>query len=131
MPMRSEISGLNFFSENLVKYRKLMGYTQKELADILGINRTTYTKYETGVSEPSVGMILAIVDALKIDVNTLFYDGSPLANVGDGVMFLSGEERSMLLSLREMQDSDRQKTMSGISRTVKKKRAEAVKDEIK
>ena len=33
--------------EILKKYRTEYGYTQKKLADYLGIDRTTYTKYET------------------------------------------------------------------------------------
>ena len=102
-----------------------MGYTQKQLADILGINRTTYTKYETGVCEPSVAMIMAIVDALKIDVNTLFYDGNELKNVGDGIMFISGEERTMLMSLRDIPQSDKQKALAGINRTLRKTRADS------
>lgn len=33
--------------ENLRKFRKEFGYTQKYLADYLAVNRTTYVKYET------------------------------------------------------------------------------------
>ena len=45
-------NGSSFFSENLIKLRKNKGFTQQQVASKLGIDRTTYTKYETGVSEP-------------------------------------------------------------------------------
>ena len=128
---RPENNQKDYFSANLVKYRKRMGYTQKQLADILGINRTTYTKYETGVCEPSVAMILAIVEALKIDVNTLFYDGRPLRNVGDGVMFITGDERNLLLSLRDVPQPAKQKAIKGISKTISRTKEESVKGENK
>lgn len=38
------------FMINLRFLRKKQEYTQQEIADRLGINRTTYTKWETGVS---------------------------------------------------------------------------------
>ena len=34
--------------------RKAAGVTQEQLAEVLGINRATLSKYETGVIEPSV-----------------------------------------------------------------------------
>ena len=114
-----------FVSENLIKYRKRAGLTQQSIADILGINRTTYTKYETGVCEPSLAMIEAIVNVLKIDVNTLFYDGREPGKVGEGVMFLSAEERDMLLSYRSMTESEQKKLAreirNGSPKTVKGK----------
>ncbi|MBU5461161.1 helix-turn-helix transcriptional regulator [Lachnoclostridium sp. MSJ-17] len=120
MSKRSDNCSTDYFSANLIKYRKRMGYTQKQLAEILGINRTTYTKYETGVCEPSVGMILAIVDALEIDVNTLFYDGRPLKNVGDCFMYATGDERALLLSLRDADPNERQKALRGVNKIISK-----------
>lgn len=38
---------------NLKKYRLQTGKTQKEVADFLGIERSTYAKYESGASEPA------------------------------------------------------------------------------
>ena len=40
---------------NLLKiYRKNSLLTQQQVADALNINRTTYTYYETGKTEPSI-----------------------------------------------------------------------------
>ena len=40
-------------SENLRTLRKKFKLTQQEVADILGIDRSTYTFYETGKTNPS------------------------------------------------------------------------------
>lgn len=42
------------FIINLRFLRKKQEYTQQEIADRLGINRTTYTKWEKGVCEPGL-----------------------------------------------------------------------------
>ena len=47
--------------------------TQEELAKKLNIHRTTYTKWETGVSEPNIFYIRKLVEFYKIDYNTFFY----------------------------------------------------------
>lgn len=59
------------FADRLKMHRKLCGYRQWEVADVLNINRTTYTKYETGVSEPSQEVLGKIVALFGIDYNAL------------------------------------------------------------
>ncbi len=56
---------------NLLYYRKLAGLTQQQMAEALNINRTTYTKYETGDSEPSVEMMRYISALLHVDIGVL------------------------------------------------------------
>lgn len=53
------------------KERKAAGITQEQLAEALGINRATLSKYETGVIEPSVSQLKAISAALGIDFYVL------------------------------------------------------------
>lgn len=60
------------FGKNITKYRKHCGLTQRQVADILNLNCTTYTKYETGVSEPSIEIMKKIASILRVDMNTLF-----------------------------------------------------------
>lgn len=47
------------------------GYTQKDLAKLLNINRTTLTKYETGVTEPDFERLKLICEVLEVDYNTI------------------------------------------------------------
>ena len=53
--------------ERLKELRALKNMTQKEVAEALGVDRTTYAKYETGGSEPSFEILKRIA---------LFYDVS-------------------------------------------------------
>ena len=59
------------FAENLRRLRKERGYTQAELAGLLNINRTTLTKYETGVTEPDFERLRLICDIFGVDFNTI------------------------------------------------------------
>lgn len=60
------------FIINLRFLRKKQEYTQQEIADRLGINRTTYTKWETGASKPGLKNIERLSNLLDVDYNTLF-----------------------------------------------------------
>lgn len=58
--------------------RTQCGFTQQEVADRLGIDRTTYTKYETGKSEPSFDTMQKISEILQVPVTELleeWYEG--------------------------------------------------------
>lgn len=51
--------------------RKEQSYTQKQLAEKLGISDKTISKWETGNGMPEVSLMLPLCDALKISVNEL------------------------------------------------------------
>lgn len=55
--------------------RKRAGMTQNKLADELGINRATISKYESGVIEPSVLQLKNIAEKLNIDLYDLIDSG--------------------------------------------------------
>lgn len=44
---------------------------QKDVASMLGIDRTTYAKYETGDSEPNFGTLLKIADIFDVSTDYL------------------------------------------------------------
>ncbi len=48
--------------DNLKKLRLLRGIRQKDIADMLGVERTTYNRYETGASEPSYQILIKLAD---------------------------------------------------------------------
>ena len=59
------------FAENLKKYRKLSGFRQGDVAEIIGVDRSAYTYYENGKTEPKVESIKKIAAMFKVDVNML------------------------------------------------------------
>ena len=59
------------FNENLSIAREKKNMTQKELADIIGVAKSTYSLYESGNREPNVQTIKKIADALNVSADTL------------------------------------------------------------
>lgn len=56
-------------TQRLRQIRKEHGYSQQNIADILGIDRTTYTYYEIGTTSPSIYTLkkLSAVYGVTID----------------------------------------------------------------
>lgn len=57
--------------DQLRSLRKEHNWKQKDVADMLGIHVTTYTKYETGVSEPNHEMLLKLADIFDVSIDYL------------------------------------------------------------
>jgi transcriptional regulator with XRE-family HTH domain len=64
--------------EKLREARKGAGLTQDELASQLGINRSTISKYESGIIDPPVSQLKKIQEILRVDWKSLVddYDSS-------------------------------------------------------
>ena len=106
----------NSFALRLKQHRELCRLTQQQVADILNINRTTYTKYETGVSEPSHEVLRKIVSIFGTDFNTILGDEAPFKKTvvqdPDLQLYnLSNEEKMLVIAYRTMSDSDREKIL--------------------
>ncbi len=56
-----------FFSKRLKFFREKLGYSQKQIAAILGIERSTYTYYETGKSRPSLDTLSKLCKIYNIE----------------------------------------------------------------
>lgn len=57
------------FSHRLKTLRKTKGLTQKEIANRLGIARTTYAGYEQGEREPDYETLIKIADYFNVPVD--------------------------------------------------------------
>ena len=94
-------------------YRIQCGLTQQQVADALKINRTTYTKYETGVSEPSHELLGKIVKMFGIDYNAILDNRDYFERrVADGDMTLNVltlSERAIIARYRSMSKEDQKK----------------------
>jgi len=62
------------FKENLIFFRKKKGFSQAELANTLNISRQSLSKYETGLSEPSLDKITRLTIILEVSYNELLGD---------------------------------------------------------
>jgi len=61
----------NQFNENLKFARERKGISQKDLAEIIGVAKSTYSLYESGNREPNVQTIKKIADALNVSADEL------------------------------------------------------------
>ena len=60
------------FSENIIYFRKKLGYSQCDLAMVSGISRTMISHYEREGMIPTADRLQALADALNIQVYNLF-----------------------------------------------------------
>lgn len=140
MPKRKCSSVDVTFGRNISKYRRQCGLTQQQVADILNLNRSTYTKYETGISEPSIEILKSIASIFDIDYNAaLGFEGSgasfsdsdePFAklNYDEGILIgmfrtFDDEEKSLLWTLlRRFATKDRQEVLPELQKKTGKNR---------
>lgn len=52
---------------NICRLRQQVGLTQEELADKVGVARSTVTQWERGISAPRMGRLARIAEALGVD----------------------------------------------------------------
>ena len=61
----------SIFSERLTVLRKNKKMTQLDMADYLGLSRSTYTCYEVGNSMPTAATLCAIADLFDVSLDYL------------------------------------------------------------
>lgn len=66
-------SGQEFLNEILRSYRKENNYTQQRIADYLGIDRSTYAKYESS-RKPELDVIIKLAALYNISVDEFLGD---------------------------------------------------------
>lgn len=59
------------FNENLKTARERKGLSQKDIAEIIGVAKSTYSLYESGNREPNVQTIKKIADILNVSADEL------------------------------------------------------------
>lgn len=57
--------------ENIRKLRTDMGYTQKQVAEILGVSQNTYSQYEIGILNYPVDALVKLADFYGVSVDYL------------------------------------------------------------
>lgn len=94
--------------------RKKIGYTQDQLGKLIGVAKSTVAGYERGSSEPSIDIIIKIMDALHVDANYLWQDSVETPNS------ISASELELIRDFN-MLDSQGQDTVLYIIKNEKKR----------
>lgn len=58
--------------QNIKKYRKEKGYTQRELADLIGVSVQAISKWETETGAPDISQVVPLASALDVSTDALF-----------------------------------------------------------
>lgn len=66
------------FSENLKQIRIKKGFSQKEIAERLGVSQPSYAQYESGKRKPKLETLSKIADALDITIVEFLAELSPI-----------------------------------------------------
>jgi len=122
MPKRKCSSIVPSFGQNLIIYRKKSGLTQQEVADKLNLNRSTYTKYETSVSEPSLEILLKIADIFDVEPSKLLNTDAPKIDapkVARPDIIPSESEKKTIGDLRLLNASQKEEILNTISKFIK------------
>ena len=125
-----EMESKVIFGRRLKRFREESGYTQSILANILGIERSTYTYYETGKTTPVIFDLMRLCRLYRVSLDELCgYSASPtdamrLSDSGqrvkvrarrkerylaDSVLDLSTDEQQLLAYYRSASPEDRAK----------------------
>lgn len=102
--MNQIITG-KFISEE----RKRKGYTQRQLADILGISDKTVSKWERGNGFPDISLLLPLCEELDISVNELLC-GERVSNDE----YSKKAEENMMNLVKEAQESKKKIILSAM-----------------
>lgn len=94
------------FQSRLLDARKHAGLTQAQLAERIGIAKSTYTGYEKGTSEPDMKRTILLMRVLNVDANYLWQDEMLDSGVADTA--LSDHEIDLVKKYRSL-DSHGQK----------------------
>ncbi|MBR2372144.1 MAG: helix-turn-helix transcriptional regulator [Clostridia bacterium] len=62
---------MKVFQERLFALRKEFEYTQREVAQMLGISQPSYIRYENGTSQPNLQTLAKIADIFDVSVDYL------------------------------------------------------------
>lgn len=124
-----EIDSKAIFGRRLKRFREESGYTQSILANILGVERSTYTYYETGKTTPAIFDLMRLCRLYRISLDELCgysansADAMRLSDSGqrvkvyarrkerrylaDSVLDLSTDEQQLLAYYRSASPEDR------------------------
>ena len=69
---------MSSFSDMIGYLRRRDGYSQKDLADKIGVSRSTIGMYETGDREPDFETLEALADTFNVNMDTLLGKSAPV-----------------------------------------------------
>ena len=114
--------------QNVFKQLRISsGLTQQEVADKLGISRSTIGMYETGAREPDYATLETIADFFNVDIDYLLGRTNKTTVLPESTYYLNDDARDLA---QFMFENPEYKVLFDASRKVKKEDIEFVKQMI-
>ena len=101
---------MEFYSDKLIHHRKQSHLTGDKISKIMGVCRTTYWRWEKGISYPSRMQIRTLAKVLEISVSD-FSDLDPLPNSENKKSTGLSENVNSWLSFFDQRENKRIKTV--------------------
>lgn len=96
------------FCENLRDARHEAKMTQKQVAEAIGVAKSTYSLYESGKREPGIDGIKKLAKALNVSPDTLI--GNDYQEFQ-----LTAQDTALLVMFKDLNDVGRKKVMEYVS----------------
>lgn len=91
------------FSEQLKIYRKKKNYTQQQIAEMLGLTKSTYSLYESGKVEPNVDRIRKLANILGTSSDIL---------LETDFEEITQEEKNLIATIRKLNEADQKEVIN-------------------
>lgn len=112
-------------ADNLKALREKYNITQKQVADQLNIDRSTYSYYETGKSCPTLDTLIRLARIFNtttdnlLDVSTAFHEKNKSFGSGHNIDMLTGKETEHILKYRLLSKEQRDEIDKLIAQYIK------------
>lgn len=106
---------MSAFSENLRRLRKEKCLSQEQLANYIGVSKSSINMYERGEREPSFETTEAIADFFNVNFDFLLGRENPLATISDnkGIPF-SPKVFDIAMRIEQLPDDVRERFLVAI-----------------
>ena len=109
----------------LRKYRENSGLSQIAVANALGMERSSYTVYETGRSQPKISTLIKIANILNIDPAVLLTSENQVSlkdtdsKNTSPIYSLKKDEQQLILLYRAMSNEEKSELLAKITKKAK------------
>lgn len=110
-------------SDSLREIRTMRGMTQQQVAEKLGVDRSTYTYYETGKTNVDVKTLIKLAQIFHASYKDLLDEREKVSDSlksTDAYQTLSGDEKNLIDMYRLLEVSQRKKLVDEIIMMIEK-----------
>ena len=119
-------------AESLRRIRKAHKLTQQDIANVLGVDRTTYTLYETGVTNPPIDALEKLSHMYNATIGYILgkeadnhaerlSKGDFVAEKDvDPVVYLPKDEKKLVISFRVLSEKKKEEILAKMLEELKK-----------